>query len=157
MEKTDKKRLCRVLDCQKLSPEVRAHVVKNERLPLRTVVQALFFDQEKGPSESNALEKLSSREILSKGKQNLNIREDQTPKGNGRAKVIPPESSCNSKDQEKMKRLAPELEKKLAVGEIEEPGSGKGKEVIGRHNFDPTKGLERSKSYHSSCKRRDSR
>ncbi|KAG8385908.1 hypothetical protein BUALT_Bualt03G0094000 [Buddleja alternifolia] len=48
LSKTDKKRLCRVLDCQKLSPEVRAHAVRNERLPLRTVVQILFFEQEKG-------------------------------------------------------------------------------------------------------------
>lgn len=48
LSKADKKRLCRILDCQKLSSEVRAHAVKNERLPLRTVVQVLFFDQEKG-------------------------------------------------------------------------------------------------------------
>lgn len=47
MSKAEKKRLCRVLDCQKLSPEVRAHAVKNERLPLRTVVQVLFFEQER--------------------------------------------------------------------------------------------------------------
>ncbi|XP_023543838.1 BTB/POZ domain-containing protein At5g47800 [Cucurbita pepo subsp. pepo] len=46
LSKADKKRLCRILDCQKLSSEVRAHAVKNERLPLRTVVQVLFFDQE---------------------------------------------------------------------------------------------------------------
>ncbi|WCJ28217.1 Phototropic-responsive NPH3 family protein [Euphorbia peplus] len=48
LSKADKKRLCRNLDCQKMSPEVRAHAVKNERLPLRTVVQVLFFEQEKG-------------------------------------------------------------------------------------------------------------
>ena len=48
ISKADKKRLCQILDCQKLSSEVRAHAVKNERLPLRTVVQVLFFDQEKG-------------------------------------------------------------------------------------------------------------
>ncbi|KAI3910279.1 hypothetical protein MKW92_053938 [Papaver armeniacum] len=47
ISKEDKKRLCRILDCQKLSPKVCAHVVKNERLPLRTVVQVLFFDQER--------------------------------------------------------------------------------------------------------------
>ncbi|RZC50520.1 hypothetical protein C5167_018947 [Papaver somniferum] len=47
ISKEDKKRLCRILNCQKLSPKVCAHVVKNERLPLRTVVQVLFFDQER--------------------------------------------------------------------------------------------------------------
>ncbi|GAB4849494.1 hypothetical protein Ancab_004288 [Ancistrocladus abbreviatus] len=47
LTKAEKKLLCRTLDCQKLSPDVRAHVVKNEHLPLRTVVQALFFEQER--------------------------------------------------------------------------------------------------------------
>ncbi|MCL7025241.1 hypothetical protein MKW94_012384, partial [Papaver nudicaule] len=47
ISKEDKKRLCRILDCRKLSPKVCAHVVKNERLPLRTVVQVLFFDQDR--------------------------------------------------------------------------------------------------------------
>ncbi|XP_050371598.1 BTB/POZ domain-containing protein At5g47800 isoform X2 [Argentina anserina] len=54
LSKADKKRLCRILDCQKLSPEVRAHAVKNERLPLRIVVQLLFFEQERS-SNSKAL------------------------------------------------------------------------------------------------------
>ncbi|OVA06707.1 NPH3 domain [Macleaya cordata] len=48
ISKAEKKRLCRILDCRKLSPEVCAHVARNERLPLRTVVQVLFFDQERG-------------------------------------------------------------------------------------------------------------
>lgn len=48
LAKADKKQLCRILDCQKLSPEMRSHVVRNENLPLRTIVQVLFFDQEKG-------------------------------------------------------------------------------------------------------------
>ncbi|KAJ0018965.1 hypothetical protein Pint_09658 [Pistacia integerrima] len=48
LSKAEKKRLCRILDCQKLSQEIRAHAVKNERLPLRTVVQVLFYEQEGG-------------------------------------------------------------------------------------------------------------
>ncbi|KAM5588963.1 BTB/POZ domain-containing protein [Rosa sericea] len=54
LSKADKKRLCRILDCQKLSPEVRAHAVKNERLPLRIVVQVLFFEQERGSNSKAA-------------------------------------------------------------------------------------------------------
>ncbi|KAL0310805.1 UNVERIFIED_CONTAM: BTB/POZ domain-containing protein [Sesamum angustifolium] len=54
LSKSDKKQICRFLDCQKLSPEVRAHAVKNERLPLRTVVQVLFYEQEKkGNTDTN--------------------------------------------------------------------------------------------------------
>ncbi|KAM0054528.1 putative SKP1/BTB/POZ domain superfamily, NPH3 domain, NPH3/RPT2-like family protein [Helianthus debilis subsp. tardiflorus] len=44
--KEEKKQLCSVIDCQKLSPGVCAHVVKNSRLPVRMVVQALFFEQD---------------------------------------------------------------------------------------------------------------
>lgn len=56
LSKTEKKQLCRVLDCQKLSPETSAHAVRNERLPLRTVVQVLFFEQEKSNSSTNRRE-----------------------------------------------------------------------------------------------------
>ncbi|KAH0918327.1 hypothetical protein HID58_025987 [Brassica napus] len=44
-EKSEKKSICRLMDCRKLSPEACAHAVKNERLPLRVVVQILFFEQ----------------------------------------------------------------------------------------------------------------
>ncbi|KAH6777204.1 Phototropic-responsive NPH3 family protein [Perilla frutescens var. frutescens] len=47
LSKAEKKQLCRILDCQKLSPEIRSHAVRNERLPLRTVVQAIFFEHDK--------------------------------------------------------------------------------------------------------------
>ncbi|OWM85661.1 BTB/POZ domain-containing protein At5g47800 isoform X2 [Punica granatum] len=164
LEKAEKKRLCRVLDCQKLSPEVRAHAVKNERLPLRTVVQVLFFDQEKSSKESNAPQKLSPREILSRGKQSMSIREDQCPQGEGRAKANPPLSSMNNRDHEKMKRLAPEFERKLTVGEIEEVGSTRGKEInaerhtMRRQRYDPSENTDkRSRSDHSSAKGRDGR
>ncbi|KAL8250987.1 hypothetical protein R6Q59_034680 [Mikania micrantha] len=43
--KSEKKRICRLMDCRKLSPEACKHAVQNERLPLRVVVQVLFFEQ----------------------------------------------------------------------------------------------------------------
>uniref|UniRef100_M4F9T2 NPH3 domain-containing protein n=1 Tax=Brassica campestris TaxID=3711 RepID=M4F9T2_BRACM len=43
--KSEKKSICRLMDCRKLSPEACAHAVQNERLPLRVVVQILFFEQ----------------------------------------------------------------------------------------------------------------
>ncbi|XP_019097529.1 PREDICTED: BTB/POZ domain-containing protein At5g47800-like [Camelina sativa] len=67
ISKEEKKQLCRSLDCQKLSAEVRAHAVKNERMPLRTVVQALFFDQES--SSKGASSRLESQELFSRGKE----------------------------------------------------------------------------------------
>ncbi|XP_022762402.1 root phototropism protein 3-like [Durio zibethinus] len=48
----ERKRLCRVMDCQKLSIDACMHAAQNERLPLRVVVQVLFAEQVK---ISNAL------------------------------------------------------------------------------------------------------
>ncbi|KAI3669760.1 hypothetical protein L6452_41151 [Arctium lappa] len=45
ISKSEKKRICRLMDCRKLSPDACRHAVQNERLPLRVVVQVLFFEQ----------------------------------------------------------------------------------------------------------------
>ncbi|XP_073044871.1 phototropic-responsive NPH3 family protein NPY4-like [Primulina eburnea] len=45
LSKSEKKNICRLMDCKKLSADACAHAVQNERLPLRVVVQVLFFDQ----------------------------------------------------------------------------------------------------------------
>ncbi|CAN8260555.1 unnamed protein product [Cochlearia groenlandica] len=42
---SEKMEICRVLKCEKLSPEACEHASKNERLPLRIVVQVLFNSQ----------------------------------------------------------------------------------------------------------------
>ncbi|KAH7654357.1 NPH3 domain-containing protein [Dioscorea alata] len=42
---SEREQLCRLLDCQKLSLEACTHAAQNERLPLRVVVQVLFFEQ----------------------------------------------------------------------------------------------------------------
>ncbi|KAG8071279.1 hypothetical protein GUJ93_ZPchr0006g42136 [Zizania palustris] len=44
MSKSSRKRLCRVLNCRKLSDKACAHAAQNELLPLRVVVQVLFFE-----------------------------------------------------------------------------------------------------------------
>ncbi|RZR86412.1 hypothetical protein BHM03_00013609 [Ensete ventricosum] len=46
----EKKKLCGLLDCKKLSAEICIHAVQNERLPLRLVVQILFFEQMRASS-----------------------------------------------------------------------------------------------------------
>ncbi|KAK9113621.1 hypothetical protein Syun_020418 [Stephania yunnanensis] len=45
LNKSDRRKLCRVLDFKKLSKESCIHAVQNERLPLRVVVQLLLFEQ----------------------------------------------------------------------------------------------------------------
>ncbi|KAF7803763.1 root phototropism protein 3 [Senna tora] len=55
----ERKRLCRVMDCQKLSIDACMHAAQNERLPLRVVVQVLFSEQVK---ISNAIANSSVKE-----------------------------------------------------------------------------------------------
>ncbi|GAA0172329.1 hypothetical protein LIER_26177 [Lithospermum erythrorhizon] len=47
MNKSERKRLCRILDCRKLSMAACMHAAQNELLPLRILVQVLFFEQAK--------------------------------------------------------------------------------------------------------------
>lgn len=47
LSKEERKRLCRVIDCRKLSADARSDAIANDRLPLRTIVQLLFVEQEK--------------------------------------------------------------------------------------------------------------
>ena len=45
LSESDREQLCRLMDCQKLSLEACTHAAQNERLPLRIIVQVLFFEQ----------------------------------------------------------------------------------------------------------------
>ncbi|KAM7487255.1 hypothetical protein LguiB_024739 [Lonicera macranthoides] len=45
VKKSERKRICAILDCKKLSIDTCVHAARNERLPLRVVVQVLFFEQ----------------------------------------------------------------------------------------------------------------
>ncbi|KAK8951916.1 Root phototropism protein 3 [Platanthera zijinensis] len=58
----ERKRLCRVMDCQKLSIDACMHAAQNERLPLRIVVQVLFSEQVK---ISNAIANSTLKEASS--------------------------------------------------------------------------------------------
>ncbi|KAK4441742.1 BTB/POZ domain-containing protein [Sesamum alatum] len=42
---TERYRLCKTIDCQKLSQEACSHAAQNERLPVQMAVQVLYFEQ----------------------------------------------------------------------------------------------------------------
>lgn len=44
LTKSERKKICRLMDCKKLSMDACMHAAQNERLPLRVVVQVLFFE-----------------------------------------------------------------------------------------------------------------
>ncbi|XXG48783.1 hypothetical protein AAC387_Pa02g3137 [Persea americana] len=43
----ERKKICSLMDCQKLSREACAHAAQNERLPVQTVVQVLYYEQQR--------------------------------------------------------------------------------------------------------------
>ncbi|KAD3068502.1 hypothetical protein R6Q59_017482 [Mikania micrantha] len=45
LSECDKKKLCKLIDFHKLSPEAGAHAAQNERLPLQSIVQVLYIEQ----------------------------------------------------------------------------------------------------------------
>ncbi|ONK68943.1 uncharacterized protein A4U43_C05F17650 [Asparagus officinalis] len=45
LPKAEKRSICCLMDVKKLSPEASIHAAQNDRLPLRVVVQVLFFEQ----------------------------------------------------------------------------------------------------------------
>nr|GMD51806.1 BTB/POZ domain-containing protein At5g66560 [Ipomoea batatas] len=45
ISEAERERICGVMDCQKLTLEACTHAAQNDRLPLRAVVQVLFFEQ----------------------------------------------------------------------------------------------------------------
>ncbi|KAE9597680.1 hypothetical protein Lal_00041580 [Lupinus albus] len=51
----ERKKVCNVMDCKKLSREACAHAAKNNRLPLQTVIQVLYCEQQGFDSSSNAM------------------------------------------------------------------------------------------------------
>ncbi|CAA7027830.1 unnamed protein product [Microthlaspi erraticum] len=62
ISKIEKKRVCGLMDCRKLSPEACEHAVQNERLPMRVIVQVLFFEQIRanGSSTGNSTPELTT-------------------------------------------------------------------------------------------------
>lgn len=91
--KPEKKALCRMIDCRKLSPEAALHAAHNERLPVRAVIQVLFSQQAKvvsphldwsgsigsggripGLGHDLATRSLSKREVTEKLAQQAEVR-----------------------------------------------------------------------------------
>ncbi|XP_051187769.1 phototropic-responsive NPH3 family protein NPY1 [Lolium perenne] len=52
INKADKKKICSLVDVKKITTDACVHATQNDRLPLRVVVQVLFFQQLKAGSSS---------------------------------------------------------------------------------------------------------
>nr|DAD23843.1 TPA_asm: hypothetical protein HUJ06_025306 [Nelumbo nucifera] len=123
LSKAEKKHLCRILDCRKLSPQVCAHAVRNERLPLRTVVQVLFFEQERGVRPTT--HQPPQDEVIPGDGHQMPIHRD---KNYSKSKVS--DQTNHPKTMRLDEKLAVELEKMVvARREVREADTKKGQEI----------------------------
>ncbi|XP_022638199.1 BTB/POZ domain-containing protein NPY1 isoform X2 [Vigna radiata var. radiata] len=53
LTKTERKKICGLMDVKKLTVDASMHAAQNERLPLRVVVQVLYFEQIRAAAASN--------------------------------------------------------------------------------------------------------
>ncbi|GAU47141.1 hypothetical protein TSUD_379180 [Trifolium subterraneum] len=143
LSKAEKKRLCGILECQKLSSEVRAHAVKNEFLPLRTVVQLLYYEQEKDSKGTTSTKLQKPHELLlgakkrpatkdSHGKQSLGLDKEEFKRDEitRRTSLVESREKGEQKTQRLDDKLALDLEKKMVIREVKE--ESKKKMSIGR-------------------------
>lgn len=100
MSKQERKGLCRLIDCRKLTQEASLHAAQNERFPVRAVIQVLLSEQTKlnrhnmdwsgsivsgtrsptmngfGPDSAPAARCLSKREMNAQQTEIRRLRED---------------------------------------------------------------------------------
>ncbi|KAL8550571.1 hypothetical protein ACS0TY_009121 [Phlomoides rotata] len=70
LNKSERKRVCRVLDCKKLSVEACIHAAQNEMLPLRVIVQVLFREQARSNMAGGQVTELPNNiKVLLNGRQ----------------------------------------------------------------------------------------
>ncbi|PIN08524.1 hypothetical protein CDL12_18897 [Handroanthus impetiginosus] len=112
---SEKERLCKLINCEKLSEEARKHVAQNDRLPMRFVLQVLLSDQQR-------IEKSMSRRFFvpNNPKNSRNSSRKMARKNNPtlpskdilkltdmREQVLELEQNCEDMKQEMVKKKKP--------------------------------------------------
>ncbi|KAE9618661.1 hypothetical protein Lal_00047856 [Lupinus albus] len=101
ISKGDRKRICKLMNCRKLSVDACMHAVQNERLPMRVVVQVLYFEQVRTATSSG-----TSTPDIPKGMKDLNNGSN----GSSRSGATNPEDDMDAvATTEELKALRKEL------------------------------------------------
>ncbi|CAL0316347.1 unnamed protein product [Lupinus luteus] len=101
ISKGDRKRICKLMDCRNLSVDACMHVVQNEKLPLRVVVQVLYFEQVRTAASSG-----TSTPDIPKGIKDLNSGSN----GSSRSGTTNPEDDMDAVAKaDELKALRKEL------------------------------------------------
>ncbi|POO01675.1 Voltage dependent potassium channel [Trema orientale] len=118
---SEREQLCRLMNCQKLSLEASTHAAQNERLPLRVIVQVLFFEQLRLRTSISGWFFVSDN---LENSQNL-------PVSTGNLGLIPRTDGCRQMEPTKDQRLASvdDHDMRVRVLEIEKECSNMKKEL----------------------------
>ncbi|KAL8161648.1 hypothetical protein V2J09_013137 [Rumex salicifolius] len=94
LSKSERKRLCRILDCKKLSVEACMHAAQNELLPLRLVVQVLFYEYARAAIAGNTVTDLPAniKALLAK-------QDDDNPSSRHRPAFLSTSASIRAEDR----------------------------------------------------------
>ncbi|CAH8328406.1 unnamed protein product [Eruca vesicaria subsp. sativa] len=151
LTKSEKKRLCGLMDVRKLTSEASAHAAQNERLPLRVVVQVLYFEQLRAnhsPVGSVAASSHSPIPPVKKAEQSIVVVEEEATKKVGLSKKSRGSKSTRSGGgPQLMPSRSRRIFEKIWPGKLE--SSNKSSEVSSGSSQSP-----QAKSSSSSSRRR---
>ncbi|QCE08450.1 hypothetical protein DEO72_LG9g3479 [Vigna unguiculata] len=138
ISKGEKKRICKLMDCRKLSVDACLHAVQNERLPLRVVVQVLYFEQLRTAASSG-----TSTPDIPRGIKDLNNESN----GSSRSGTTNPEDELDAvATAEELKALRKELASlRLSNGVANNDKDGDIKPSMDKAVIGKVKGLLKSK------------
>ncbi|KAM2021001.1 hypothetical protein ACFX16_043073 [Malus domestica] len=118
LTKAERKRICGLMDVKKLTVEASMDAAQNEQLPLRVVVQVLFFEQVRSAASVRALNNHPSDTSLST--TNLDEEHDKTAEENCK----PP-----GKQMSQMK-VTEEFQKNVKLGKKSSKNSASGSQLL---------------------------
>lgn len=145
VSEADREKICGLLDCQKLTLEACTHAAQNERLPLRAVVQVLFFEQlqlrhaiaetlisaETGAEISRHSATLEGAEEGNGEVLRLGLESEHVQEGNTTWRVAVRENQVLRLDMDSMRTRVHQLERecssmKRVIEKIEKPATANG-------------------------------
>nr|GMC46429.1 BTB/POZ domain-containing protein NPY1 [Ipomoea batatas] len=116
LTKAERKKLCGFMDVRKLTMDASMHAAQNERLPLRTVVRVLYFEQIRTAAGVQGLNNSSSDDALDSGRVTQEEWEKPLPVTHQSARKQMNQMSIADKDPQKNAKLEKKASKNRGSG-----------------------------------------
>lgn len=169
MTKAERKHLCGLMDVRKLTMDASMHAAQNERLPLRTVVQVLFFEQIRAAAGVQTLnhrntdavdstrkteeywqKTLPEKQNVSKPSSEIKIKGEDSQKN---MKLVKKASKNRSSGPQLMPSRSRRIFDKLFVGKVSGNGENRSSETSGSSQSPTLRIIQGEMKSSSSCSR----